>query len=191
MVEGKSKSGLGAGAYSYMNQVIAEMLTGESIEMRKSEAMQHGIDTEEQAIYEYEKRNFIEVEKVGFISYIKSSSPIMRKYVGASPDGLVGTDGLIEVKCFNTENTVAFLLNPEVDKQYYAQMQGQMMVTNRKWVDHIIFDPRIKREELQMKVVRVDRNEEYISKLKERLIVFCTELDEKLEQLNLYYRSAI
>jgi putative phage-type endonuclease len=133
-------------AYDYVSVVTSHQTNA---------AMQHGTETEPLARAAYEARHDVLVDEVGFVPH---PSIIM---AGASPDGLVGDDGLIEIKCPNTATHIETLLSESVPNKYYTQMQFQIACTGRKWCDFVSFDNRLPTE-LQMFVKRVPRDEMYI-----------------------------
>jgi predicted phage-related endonuclease len=102
---------------------------------------------------------------------------------GASPDGLVGDDGLLEIKCPNSSTAIDTLLTQTVLGKYITQMQWQMACTGRKWCDFVSFDPRLPTE-LQLFVKRVPRDDAYIQMLEKEVVQFLTELDGKIKKLN-------
>ncbi len=166
-------------AETYLREKITELLTGESREL-SSEALSWGTDTEQQAREEYELANFVETTQVGFI---KSDE---FKRTGCSPDSLIGEDGGLEIKCpFNSINHINYLEGEAIPKAYYAQIQGNLMITKRKWWDFVSFDPRIKDERFRMHVRRVERDEEFIAKLKIEIVKFLEIYEQELIKYNL------
>jgi hypothetical protein len=140
-------------ADSYVNQLVAEKLTGERTAIFKSDDMQRGNDLEPQAKAMYEFIREVEVKEMGLMLHDDFDA-------GCSPDGLVGCDGGIEIKCPRAENHIANLRRGTVDMKYYPQIQGCLWITEREWWDFVSFHP-----ELEILIVRVERNEEYINKL--------------------------
>ena len=175
-VMAKTKSGYSASRNNYMTEKILEILTGKVAESYTSTSMQWGIDTEPLAIKEYELRTFYHVEKAGFIHH-----PTIEK-AGASPDGFIGENGLIEVKCPNTSTHFDTLLNDKVDRKYILQMQFQLACVGCEWCDFVSYDPRLP-DYLQMYTKRFDRDEEIIKDIECEVIKFIDELNEKLEVL--------
>ena len=128
-VMAKTKAGYSASRGNYMAQIITERLTERPTEGFSSSAMQWGTDTEPQARMAYELMTGETVEETGFVPH-----PTI-KFFGASPDGLVGSDGLIEIKCPNTATHIDTLLSDKVPSKYIKQMHVQMICTDRQWCD--------------------------------------------------------
>jgi len=172
----KTKSGYSASRDNYMAQLVCERLTGQKGESFTNAAMQHGTETEPLARAAYEALKDVLVDEVGFVPH-----PTI-KMAGASPDGLVGDDGLIEIKCPNTATHIETLLSESVPTKYYTQMQFQLACTGREWCDFVSFDNRLP-EELQLFVKRVPRDEMYIKLMEAEIVQFIAELDDKINKL--------
>ena len=172
----KTKTGYSATRDNYMAQLVCERLTGQKGDSFTNAAMQHGTDTEPLARAAYEALHDVLVDEVGFISH---PSIFM---AGASPDGLVGDDGLLEIKCPNTATHIETLLSQAVPGKYNTQMQFQMACTERSWCDFVSFDNRLP-QDLQLFVKRVPRDNMYIRLMEEEIIKFLNELDIKIAQL--------
>jgi len=172
----KTKTGYSTTRDNYMAQLVCERLTGQKGESFTNAAIQHGIETEAYARAAYEARYDVLVDEVGFVSH-----PTI-EMSGASPDGLVGDDGLIEIKCPNTATHIETLLSESVPNKYYTQMQFQIACTGRKWCDFVSFDNRLPTE-LQMFVKRVPRDDMYIKLIEDEIVKFLAELDTKINQL--------
>jgi putative phage-type endonuclease len=172
----KTKTGYSTSRDNYMAQLVCERLTGQKGENFTNAAMQHGTDTEPLARAAYESLKDVLVDEVGFVPH---PSIIM---AGASPDGLVGDDGLLEIKCPNTATHIETLLSQTVPGKYNTQMQFQMACTERSWCDFVSFDNRLPAE-LQMFVKRVPRDNMYIRLMEEEIVRFLNELDIKIAQL--------
>jgi len=172
----KTKTGYSATRDNYMAQLVCERLTGEKGESFTNAAMQHGTDTEPLARAAYESIKDVLVDEVGFVPH-----PTI-DMAGASPDGMVGEDGLIEIKCPNTATHIETLLNQSVPGKYNTQMQFQMACTGRKWCDFVSFDNRLP-EELQLFVTRVPRDEVFIRLIESEIVQFIAELDDKINKL--------
>jgi exodeoxyribonuclease (lambda-induced) len=147
---------------TYLLQKISEVLTGTSKEL-KTEALTWGSETEDEARRFYELENMVEVEQVGFIPW--KENPV----VGGSPDGLVGDDGMVEFKCPDSETFTKYLFDEPIPKEYRVQMLGNLMITDRKWCDFVMYDPRVKNEKLRMITTRFVRSAVEIEVLKEAI----------------------
>lgn len=172
----KTKTGVSASRANYLTELVVERLTGQQAELYMNDAMQWGTDTEPQARMAYEAHKSVLVDEVGFIDH---SSIAM---FGCSPDGLVGDDGLIEIKCPNSKTAIETILSGKAPSKYIPQMQTQMAVTGRAWCDFVSFDPRLP-EDLQLFVVRVNRDDEYIANLEKEVSAFLQEVDETVTKL--------
>ena len=172
-VMAKTKSGPAASRKNYMMQLLCERLTGAREEGFSSAAMQRGIELEPVARSAYEIVTGMDTVEAGFVIHPHYDD------IGASPDGFVGDDGLLEIKCPNTAQHVACLRSGEPDKKYWWQMQCQMACTGRKWCDFVSFDYRMP-EELQIFIARVERDDQAISEMLDECLEFLGEL-EKLE----------
>jgi predicted phage-related endonuclease len=161
----------GRGRKIYLRRLIAERLNGQLQNTYTSEAMLWGKEHEQYARKLYQRLNNVRVQNVGFVKY--------DEYIGCSPDGLVGTDGIIEIKCPNTSTHISYLQKDKLPPKYIPQVQGQLWITGRQWCDFISFDPRHKRK---IHIVKVDRDDEYIAKLKIAVEQFKTELIAKISQ---------
>jgi len=179
-VVAKTKSGWGASRVNYMAELIAERLTGEPSPSFTNAAMQWGTETEPLARAAYEFRADCEVAQEGFIHH-----PEIRM-AGASPDGLIGTDGLVEIKCPNTATHIDTLLGQKVPEKYVTQMQFQMACAGRDWCDFVSFDPRLP-EEMRLFVSRVARDQEAIDYLEKEIKAFLSEIDVKVDNLKRLY----
>ena len=171
----KTKSGYGAGRANYLADLVVERLTGQKAQGFSNAAMEWGTQTEPQARAAYSAKTGILVEEVGFIDHPTVAMS------GASPDGFA-EEGLIEVKCPNTATHLEYVLAELPPLKYFTQMQWQMACTGRPWCDFVSFDPRLP-ERLQLLVVRVPRDDNYIKMLEQEVIVFLQELDDKLNKL--------
>ena len=175
-VKGKSESGLGAAAFTLLYEKAYEIIQEEPVkENIVTFAMQRGMDLEPEAIHEYELSKMVKVDQVG---YILNSD---YKYAGYSPDGLVGEDGLIEVKCPGNSEFMRQIITNEIPKQYFFQMQWGMFISGRKWCDYVVYNPDY--DKSPMYIDRVDRIEKTIETLKANYLAFESELDEILERI--------
>lgn len=145
----------GKGLETLAFEKATELLTNKPIDSFKNEAMEYGNQTESEARESYELKTGNTVEQVGFVE--------LDEYVGASPDGLVGDDGLIEIKCPTPRVFTEYLYSGKVDPKYYAQMQMQMYVTDRLWCDYCVYHPDFTSGLI---IRRIERDNELIEKLK-------------------------
>lgn len=171
-VVGKTKSGSYlASRDSYKWQLVRERITGVPSEFRINAAMQWGIDNEEEARIFYQTLYEVDVEQVGFINH--PEIPMS----GASPDGLINDDGLVEFKCMETVNHLKAIFNREMPDYYTDQCQWQMAVTGRKWCDLTIYDPRVP-DRLQLRRFRLERDDKRIEELENEVKIFNQEIDQ-------------
>jgi len=173
----KTKSGYSASRDNYMAQLICERMTNTVAESYSNAAMQWGTETEPLARAAYESYADVLVDQIGYVPH-----PVINR-AGASPDGLVGADGLLEIKCPNTATHIETLLSEKVPSKYITQMQWQMACTGRQWCDFVSFDPRLP-DGLQLFVSRVEAYSEYITTLEYEVEIFLIELDNKIFKLN-------
>ena len=101
---------------------------------------------------------------------------------GASPDGLVDDEGMVEIKCPESKTMIETLLSDKVPDKYFKQMQWQMACTGRQWCDYVVFDPRMP-ENLQLCVRRVERDDYIIDEIKAEINKFLAELDQQVTKL--------
>ena len=173
----KTKTGYSASRDNYMAQLICERLTGQQGESFTNAAMQWGVDNEPLARSAYEAHADVMVEEVGFVQHPKIEQ------AGASPDGLVGLFGMLEIKCPNTATHIDTLLTQTVPTKYITQMQWQMACCQRQWCDFVSYDPRLP-QDLQLFVNRVEFDPEYVAMLEKEVTQFLAELDTKVSKLN-------
>lgn len=176
----RTKTGWGASRANYAAELISERLTGEPADRFTNAAMQWGTDKEPEARSAYEFYADAAVETVGFIDH---PSVVMS---GASPDGLVGVDGLVEIKCPNTATHIETLLGQSVPAKYVTQMQWQMAVTGRAWCDFVSYDPRLP-ESMRLFIRRVERDAAAIGEMEKEVAAFLGEIDAKVAQLRALY----
>lgn len=158
-------------AKKYMYRLAGERVSGICEEGYVNAAMQRGIDLEPEAIAFYELVSGAKVDRVGFC--------YEEGMWGCSPDGLVGVDGMIQIKCPSMAVHVGYLLDNKLPTDYFQQVQGELFVTGRKWSDFISYFGGLKPV-----IVRVYRDEIFIAKLKQALEVFCNELDQTVQKIS-------
>lgn len=176
-VMARTKTGYSASRANYMAELICERLTGQPAERFSSAAMQWGTDNEPHAKASYSFMRDASVEDVGFVLH-----PAIADF-GASPDGLIGADGLIEIKCPNTATHLETLLSDSIDGKYITQMQVQMACTGRQWCDFVSFDPRLP-VDMQLFVKRVERDAARIAEIETEVTAFLGEIAKKLDALH-------
>lgn len=176
----KTKTGPAASRANYMAQLIAERLTGTPAESYTNAAMQHGTETEPEARAAYEFYQGVTVEVVAFVPH-----PTIDQ-AGCSPDGLIGGDGLIEIKCPNTATHLETLLGQAVPGKYETQVQFQLACTGRSYCDFVSYDPRMP-ENMRLFIKRVMRDDKRIKELESEIAAFLLEMAVKLSQLNSRY----
>lgn len=154
---------------AYRNRLLAEWLTGYPLEPPTTLWMDRGVEMEAKAREFYEFHRDVEVEQVGFC--LRDD-----RLFGGSPDGLVGEDGGLEIKCPALHTHVGYLLGAGPD--YLGQVQSYLYLTGREWWDVVSYNP-----DLPPAVIRVERDVEYIEALTKALDVFCADLAEQKEKL--------
>ena len=182
-VMARTKTGYGADRANYHAQLVAERLTGRPADSFSNAAMQWGIEQEAEARRVYSEMIGEAVAEIGFVDH-----PTL-EMVGASPDGLVGFDGLVEIKCPNTATHIATLTGAGIDKKYILQMQMQMACTERQWCDFASFDPRLP-DEMRLHVRRVERDDAMLAEIAAEVVPFLAEVSTTVEQLSAEYRKA-
>jgi len=160
-----------ASADKYMWMLLAEWLSGHSLDDYVSQLMERGTEMEESAVRFYELQRDLETQAVGFC--LRDDG-----LVGASPDRLVGDDGLLEIKCPSMVTHIGYLLNPDGLDAYNCQAQGQLWITGRQWVDLLSYNP-----ELPPSLVRYHRDEEFIAALEAAVNQFIERLAFSKERL--------
>jgi len=173
----KTKTGYSTSRANYMAQLVVERMTNQVGESYSNAAMEWGVENEPFARAAYEVKTGNTVDQVGAIDHPRIAMS------AASPDGLIGDDGCLEIKCPNTATHIDTILGDEPAKKYYDQMQWQMACANRSWCDFVSFDPRMPAH-LQLLVKRIERNELYIAELEKEVVQFLVEVDDKVKKLN-------
>ena len=156
--------------------MVTERLTNKAPEPFTNEAIQWGIDQEPLAREAYSKATGNAVKEVGFVDH--PSIP----FSGASPDGLVGEDGLIEIKCPTTATHIETLLSEEIPEKYKLQMLWQMACTGRKWCDYVSFDPRLP-EDMQLFIQRIELDEKELAYVQNEVKLFLHEVADTVNKL--------
>ena len=163
-------------AESYMIELIAERLTGESKPFFENDAMRWGTETEPQARAMYELESGNDVEEVAFI--------VKDEFIGVSPDGLIGSAGMLEIKCPTTSTQVRRALSGEYHNDYNPQIQAQLWVAEREWCDFVSFDPRLDCG-ASFLIERVNRDDVFISKMETKTAEFIENMKTALSKIAL------
>jgi len=171
-----TKTGYSTSRDKYMTQLLLERITNTVAESYTNDAMTWGTEQEPFARAKYEGLASTLVEQVAFVNH--PTIPMS----GASPDGLVMDDGLVELKCPMSHTHLESILGG-IDDQYMPQVQWQMAVTERSYTDLCSYDPRFP-EHLQLVIKRINRDDDYIAKLEKEVIKFLAELDDKVNKVN-------
>ncbi len=173
----------GAKRTTYLGELIAERLTGLVVEKYQNDLMRWGTQQEPEARAMYEFFHGVEVEAVGFIEH-----PAIAM-AGASPDGLVGADGLIEIKCPSTSTHIDTLLAQAIPEEHIKQIDWQMACSGRSWCDFVSYDPRLP-PHMAMFVCRRTRDDEAVAALETSAREFLAEIDGKVAELRRLYDPA-
>lgn len=166
---------------NYAHGIIAEKILGRRMDTFMSPWMERGQMIEQDAIGQYELMRDVDTQVIGFVTDDLNT-------MGCSPDRLVGEDGLLEIKCPKPNTQVGYLIGHEKtinfenrniciswEREYYPQLQGQLFITGRQWVDIMAYHP-----EFPPAILRVPRDEEYIDLLKVGLDNFVTYMEDKI-----------
>ena len=168
--------GVSASRKNYRAQLVAERLTNKPTDSFCSEAMRRGTEQEPFARQAYEFFTGNDVVEVGFIAH-----PTI-EMSGASPDGLVGDDGMIEIKCPNTATHIDWLLAGVVPPEHLKQMQWQMECMDREWCDFVSYDPRLP-VDLQLFIIRCERDYVLLNEIRAAVIKLLSEVDAQVSAL--------
>ena len=175
-VMAKGKAGEAITRKKYRTRIVAERLSNEIMESFSNPSMEWGVLQEPFARQAYEVSRETFVDKTGFWLH-----PTI-KWLGVSPDGLVGDDGLVEIKCPNTTTHIDYLDAGVVPTEYYKQMQCQMWVTNREWCDFVSYDPRLP-ERNRLFIKRLYRSNDTIADMEVEVKQFLSEVESLIEKL--------
>jgi putative phage-type endonuclease len=172
----KVKTGEAVTREDYRTELVVQRLTNKPSETFTNPAMEWGVLQEPMARIAYEAHASVFVKQVSFVEH-----PTI-EWFGCSPDGLVGEDGLLEIKCPSSKNHIKYLLGGKPPAKYVPQMQCQMAVTGRKWCDFVSYDPRLP-EDLQLFVVRLERDVSFIMSMEEEVDKFLKEVNVMVNKL--------
>jgi putative phage-type endonuclease len=178
-----TKSGPSASRAGYLGELVAEQLTGQSAaSIFMNDDMRRGTELEPDARFAYEINTGLVVAQVGLVLH-----PTMK--AGASPDGLVGDEGLVEIKCPRTHVHIGYLEGGKPPAKYLPQMGWQLVCTGRRWVDFASYDPRMP-EALQLFVARYEPSMDELKALEAEVSKFLAEVDAKVHALSLIAEAA-
>jgi putative phage-type endonuclease len=177
MAKLKRKEGEAQARADYKAELVCERLTGLTYEHYVSPSMEWGTENEPLAKAAYEIETGQDVTSAGLAMHQQI------KWLMASPDGLVGNDGLIECKCPNTSTHIEYIIGGEVPAEYYWQMMCQMACSGRQWCDFVSYDPRLPKK-LQLFVRRLERDDARIGEMEREVEKFLGEVDELIAQLH-------
>lgn len=160
-----------------IRNVLAERLTGDSVRNFVNDAMVWGQDNEPGCKTAYETHTGQLIVDCGLYDHPEIDC------FAATPDGLLGADGLIECKCPTSPTYTDWLIAGVVPEQHKPQMAAQLLCTGRKWVEFVAFDPRVKDPALRLFIRRFEPDAEYLAKVESAAIDFLAEVDAAWEQL--------
>ena len=178
-----TRSGPAASRKNYIAQLVVERMTGQPASSYSNAAMQWGVDTEPMARARYELVTGRDVVEEGFIVHPEIAD------AGASPDGLVGDDGMLEIKCPQSATHIETLLGAPIDRRYLLQMQWQMACAGRTWCDFVSFDPRMP-EAHQIHIQRVEIDYKLVSDITACVLVALDEIADTIARLDARLREA-
>ena len=176
-VVSRTKSGYSTSRENYCIELALERITGKRQESYSNDAMKWGTETEPLARAAYEARTGALVQEVAMINH-----PTI-EMSGASPDGLIDSDGLLEIKCPNSATHLKTMLSGKPASNYMTQMVWQMACTDRSWCDFVSFDPRFP-EHLQLFTTRITRDQAVIIATESEVRSFLDEVAAMVDQLN-------
>lgn len=170
LVNGKGEAGFGVGAFTYMDTLIGERITGEAADpFMGNRHTERGHELEVTGRQLFEAQTGVTTQQVGII---------LNHGIGYSPDSLIGADGLCEIKTKLPKFQVGVLLGDEIPKEHVAQCQGGLWVSEREWIDFVSYWPG-----MPLFIKRAYRDEAMIRKLSERVKTFYEILDERMNKV--------
>ena len=158
------------GRQNYLIELALQRVTGVIEESYINDAMQWGVDNEGAARVAYEVTSGNFVDQIPFFDHLTIPN------FGCSPDGLVGGEGLVEIKCPNSSTHWSYVKANKPPEKYVIQMQAQMACTGRKWCDFVSYDPRMP-ERSQLLIVRVPRDDKFIETMEAEIKQFLNEVE--------------
>lgn len=181
MAKSRDRKSWGETRKTLASRLVLERLTGIPQEGYVTDAMKRGAEVEAQARSMYGLLYNCDVEQVGWVDH-----PTI-PWSGASPDGRVGSAGLVEFKCPEPKKHLFSLMGGSIDSEYTMQMQWQLACEGRDWVDFGTFDPRWPAE-MQMLVTRVYRDDLMIAELEKEARIFLAEVEDTVRRLKEKYQ---
>lgn len=181
-VMARTKSGYGATRANYAAQLISERLTGTTQESYANAAMQRGTEKEPEAADAYAFLMGVELDVVGFVPHPRILM------AGCSPDRLIGSDGLLEIKAPQTSTHIDTLLGDDFDRRYVLQCQFQMACTGRAWTDLVSYDDRMP-VSMRLYRKRLERDDKLIAEIEGEVNKFLAEVDERICALKAKYEQ--
>ena len=154
-----------------INKVVFERLTGELPESFSNDWMNRGTELEPVAIDIYENTTFNKVKRIGFIEH--------SEWIGCSPDGIVGKDGMLQVKCPKYSTLISYILSDQIPKDYMIQMQGEMLVAEKQWSDFYVFHPKLKPI-----LKRVERNSKMHIEIWDKLFEAIADVEKRIVKIS-------
>jgi len=155
-----------------ITDLVTERITRKPRKSKQTPSMKRGTEIEQEAREYYEALNGVEVRQVGFIERDED--------IGCSPDGLVGDKGMLEIKCPDSKTHIRYIREKRLPTAYVKQVQGNLWVAERDWIDFMSFDPRVSQR--VSFIVRVYRDEAVIKELHIGLVMFLNALTEELAE---------
>lgn len=159
----------------YMRELLAERITGDTVRHYVNDAMQWGLDHEDEGKGAYEAETGIMLEPCGFVEH-----PTIH-YFGATPDALIGRDGLFELKCPTTATFLEWRIAGVVPEEHKPQMIAQLACTGRDWCDFVAYDPRIRDESKRLFIRRFEPTADEIFAIEKAAVDFLAELEKMFE----------
>lgn len=156
-----------------MYKLVAERMTGLPSESYSNKAIEYGTETEQEAREYYQALNGVSVWQVGFIERDED--------IGCSPDGLVGEEGMLEIKCPFPTTHIKYIIAGKLPAEYVKQVQGNLWVAERKWCDFMSYDSRVSQRRAFIR--RVYRDKDVIKEQHIKIVMFIDEMKEMLSQL--------
>lgn len=179
----RTKSGWGATRANLKARLVTERITGNPVETFVSGPMLRGRELEPQARAMYSFQSGNDVTEIGIVLH-----PTI-KHSHCSPDGLIGDDGMVEIKCVNAARHIELLTGSNPEDRYVKQCLWQMACTGRKWVDLSYFNPDLP-DAMQLLIHRIERDDDAITEMETEVAAFLEEVAATVADLNERYKEA-